>query len=1022
MKPLLMKVQAFGPYAGREIIDFRPALDSGLFGIYGATGSGKSSIFSAMTFALFGEAARSDQDIKSLRSHHADPGVTTEVELVFEIGSRRYRVVRCPEQLRPAKRGLGETREAPKASLFDVTGLDLDHLGENHTGKVLAEGKLKTVDEAIEHALGYGAAQFRQIVLLPQGKFETFLIADTKERMSILRDLFDVSIYRRLTEKLKDNAKNAEDEIRTARAVCQGRLKAEAFDTLEALAVGISEAKQRQKAIAETAIKAGQIRDAAEQAFQVAAQTDADFRAHIDAETQTQQLEAARPEMDAIAARLAGARVAQLLADADQAVVDGAVEAREAVQILEALGIELAKAIHAEQRAVQLLASLTDKQCETEAWRSSLRDLERHAETLAQAGPLQAAATEAEARAIAAVEASQQLKSRHTQLANQLKAEQLRLEEARSAASRRAALALSIAEAKAAFAAADAHEKASIQLTAANVELVRRQQDTLFSAQNLAVAEAAFHAAQAKLLDDQAMTIASRLIVGVPCPVCGSQHHPTPARGSPEAEAHGEMFKHAESEFETSKHAARDATGGLQLAEQRHRDRIDALANLAKPERPTREIATELSALQSELTGLGPLRDLDTVIALVRTSEQEAADALYAFETARDDATKNETARALAIRSREDALRLVPAELRAQDKLQAARKLLTARIAAYEAALQNAQTVRQQARDRLISAQRDQENAAANKLAADTRLQGAQAAMAARLAAHALTLATFMAHKADIPQVEAMTAQMDAWREQRSNAALRLREASERIAGLQRPDITGLKQSRDTAAATQKAAAESAIAATFRTRQLEGLQTNVAKEIERVNALETESGPLRTLADAFAGKSGPKVDLETFAIASMFNRVLEAANLRFGPMTRGRYSLVRDVHGGGNGRQGLGIAVDDAHTGRQRPTSTLSGGETFIAALALALGLSEVVESERGSVRLDTIFIDEGFGSLDSDNDAGTLEQVLQTLQDLVGRSRAVGLISHVPLVQQTIPNGFLITASPSGSRIEARS
>jgi exonuclease SbcC len=120
-------------------------------------------------------------------------------------------------------------------------------------------------------------------------------------------------------------------------------------------------------------------------------------------------------------------------------------------------------------------------------------------------------------------------------------------------------------------------------------------------------------------------------------------------------------------------------------------------------------------------------------------------------------------------------------------------------------------------------------------------------------------------------------------------------------------------------------------------------------------------------------------------------------------------------------RRGLALSVDDAYTGRQRPASTLSGGETFIAALALALGLSDIVESTRGNVRLDTIFIDEGFGSLDADSDGGTLEQVLETLQDLVGQNRAVGLISHVPLVQQAIPNGFWITKTTGGSHIEMR-
>ncbi|MCB1299601.1 MAG: hypothetical protein KDB08_11560, partial [Microthrixaceae bacterium] len=162
--------------------------------------------------------------------------------------------------------------------------------------------------------------------------------------------------------------------------------------------------------------------------------------------------------------------------------------------------------------------------------------------------------------------------------------------------------------------------------------------------------------------------------------------------------------------------------------------------------------------------------------------------------------------------------------------------------------------------------------------------------------------------------------------------------------------------------------------------------------------------------------------LETFAIAAMFDRVLEAANVRLDPMTRGRYRLERGVEGSsGRGKRGLEIEAFDINTGKARPTSTLSGGETFISALALALGLADVVESLSGKIRMDTIFIDEGFGSLDTENGAGTLDQVIQVLAALTEGSRAVGLISHVGLVQEAIPQGFYVRSTPSGSSVEER-
>ncbi len=249
----------------------------------------------------------------------------------------------------------------------------------------------------------------------------------------------------------------------------------------------------------------------------------------------------------------------------------------------------------------------------------------------------------------------------------------------------------------------------------------------------------------------------------------------------------------------------------------------------------------------------------------------------------------------------------------------------------------------------------------------------------------------------------------------------RLERAQKAIAETDRPDIAALKAARDEAQATREQALKNSLDAAARLCQLQKLHRELRDEAAALDRREAETGPLRDLAKAFFGDNDERTTLETFAIATMFEHVLAAANLRLEPMTRGRFRLSRGSEGRGRARRGLDIQVEDSFTGKARDTQSLSGGETFIAALALALGLSDVVESTRGNVRLDAIFIDEGFGSLDSADDAGTLDQVLQSLTELVGNRRAVGLISHVPLVQQTVPNGFWVTSSPSGSRIEER-
>ncbi|NJL08618.1 MAG: SMC family ATPase, partial [Methylacidiphilales bacterium] len=243
MRPMRLTLQAFGPFGGREVVDFRMALTAGLFGIYGQTGAGKSSIFSAMTFALFGEAARAEQETPSLRSDHADPDLPTEVEFVFELGMRRYVVRRRPEQTRPKQRGSGDTRDIHEAWLFDATGLAVEEISRERSGKAMAERKVGLVREALIELLGYGPEQFRQIVLLPQGRFEAFLAAGTDARRVILRELFDVSLYRRIMEKFKADAAETEKRIRQEREVCARRLAAEGFGDGDALTAGIAAAE-----------------------------------------------------------------------------------------------------------------------------------------------------------------------------------------------------------------------------------------------------------------------------------------------------------------------------------------------------------------------------------------------------------------------------------------------------------------------------------------------------------------------------------------------------------------------------------------------------------------------------------------------------------------------------------------------------------------------------------------------------------------------------------------------------------
>jgi exonuclease SbcC len=1021
MKPLRLTLDAIGPYPGRQVVDFQTAMENRIFGIYGPTGAGKSTIFSAMTFALFGEAAKSEQHASTLRSDHADPAHMTEVEFIFENRGRVYRVVRRPEQMRPAKRGGGETKESHKATLFDVTGLDLAAVGDALPGKVVAEAKVEVVNKEIVNLLGYGSAQFRQIVLLPQGRFETFLAANTQDRVKILRELFDVSLYRRLAEQIKENADAAEARVKTARDVWSGRLLAEGYATSAELAASIDKARSDLGLEREMATAGKTALDAATQAYQSAALTDQAFSEHVEADKALKALTAQADTMAGLNGRIARARSAQLLCDAEQAVDT----ARKTLDDMARLATTAAQSQQeAEAKAVKAaghLKAISEKTVDHERNMADLQACEAHAKRLEASMGLQNPAAEAAAKALSDKKRAEQSKTFHSERTRAHGEIVRQLEGARTAALRRATLRTQEAEANQALQSAKHYEHVQAQLASDKKSLERLDAEAAGAMAQLSARQAAFDEAEAELLQNHALHVAAHLVEGEPCPACGSRDHPGPAHGSMQAGSLADTYQRDKTALESARKRCEDSRTQAAAARETLARRETEFRELTVPARGAKALDGELAGLRTALETLGPDVDLDALDGKRVELENSVATALTTCQTEEAMAQDSDKAAALARQSLDDALQSVPPELRNPTRLAERRETLARKIAEFAFALEGARKHERESNDTLIAATTATAHAAETKANAETQFRSTQSSFAQRLVQAGLSEAGYRAGKGDIPRVPELEAQIGDHREKMIRADERLHKAAAAIENTDRPDLKALKDAKDAAEAALTAAKDLAAGTNARVQHLQKLATELSDEIARLDGLEQETGPLRELADAFTGRNDMKMDLETFAIATMFDHVLEAANLRLGPMTRGRYMLIRETEGRGNARRGLGLSIDDANTGRQRPASTLSGGETFIAALALALGLSDVVESTHGNIRLDTIFIDEGFGSLDADSDAGTLEQVLETLQCHVGRNRAVGLISHVPLVQQAIPNGFWITKSASGSQIALR-
>ncbi|MEL7539506.1 MAG: SMC family ATPase [Pseudomonadota bacterium] len=1020
MRPVRLTLQAFGPYANREVIDFRNAVESGLFGIYGQTGSGKSTIFSGMTFALFGEASKSEQDRTSLRSDHAAVDLLTEVEFVFDVGERRFVVVRQPDQMRPKQRGEGETQSAHEAYLFEATGLSLDEITGEERGKIIAEKKVGVVKSTIEELLGYGAEQFRQIVLLPQGRFEKFLSAKTNERVTILRDLFDVSLYQAVMADLKEQAAEAERQVREERAVCAGRLKAEGFESTDALLEGIDAAQAAVRELSVVEADTKQRALAAETVFRSAEAVEAKFVASEQAQEKLTVLMGRKAEFAAISTRVNQAECARLIMDVEAHLKAARQDVQEANNKL----AEAKEAANKAQQNVEVATEALNKEQarapQVEAARKRKDDLERFTRVLdAASASAEAvdAALKAQRIAQAAFEKSKdrldQLRNTRAQRANALKS-------ARSAENARGELMKAQTHLLTQKKAAEDYTRAEAAVRSAKATFEKENAASAKALEHEAKARSAYSAAEQALAAAQALHLATKLENDAPCPVCGSTDHPNPATGDIENAGRDQAFREARDRLEKAERAAREGSERLAGQKATFEAREETLSSLEEPTVTLVAVLEKVRQTEADLEVLGPAVNLEEAEVAIEALDQQIETQEEETERLRGEADKCRNAATEARAVRDGKLEEVPEALRAENALASGMEETSSALTAMVEAKSKAEAVLKAANKAAISASASLEGAEEAVAASKLRLEKAEATFRTRLSEQELTEEIYQSLKAAIAMIESDSASVKAFETQLNETQGAANAAASAIDDLTRPDLPALKEAHETVVVALTRATEDRIAASNRVEQLEKLRQSLEDTMRKLDKAEAESGPLRKIAALANGDNPLKLKLETYAIGAMFDRVLEAANLRLGPMTSSRYQLERDTESE-RGSRGLGIQVFDVHTGKSRGTDTLSGGETFIAALALALGLADVVESASGKVRLDTIFIDEGFGSLDTENGAGTLDQVLSVLNSLVKQSRAVGLISHVPLVQEAIPNGFYVRKSLNGSAVEER-
>lgn len=1019
MRPVLLRARAFGPFAGRIELDFRPALSRRLFGIYGPTGAGKTSILDAICFALFGASSGGERTRAHLRSDLADPETPTIVEFVFELGERRYFITREPEQeLRSTRRSL---RAFPaRAAVFDATDIAPEDITLDHPGVPLAERKVREVDEAISRLLGYSADQFRQIVVLPQGRFRDLLTASSDRRSQILRGLFDVGVFERFCTRLREEARSLEDEVRQTRAQVEAALAENGVqslgalrETAGALAADLQNLRER-KPLLQAQL------EAARSGWLAGQQLAGRIEEKRLAKEGLQALLLEQPRIDHCAERLRRARAARDITPYLNALDRAQKGQATQLKRLEDLDLEIAglgeRAQKADARLKLSLDAAPDRELlakEVEAARGTLDRVLRTAPLRDDCATAGQEADTAENALTAAQERTE--RARHA-----LEAAQAARRVHDEALVRHTALVREEGDLKRDLEQALGHDRAQKRIRDSDAGRLTARQDLEACVAAAETARNVLAELQDRTRRSQAQELAQQLGEGEPCPVCGSTSHPALAN-APELYPglESEALARARADAEAAESELDRARLGLAAAQARHAEALAASANLATPDRNAADLTIRLQEIQEALRGLeGAAAAASAGANRAMEAEREAEAARMGLSQAEAEASRRRARLEAAELQLERELAEVPPPLREQDAaerhLQALRARLEAAVRAHEDAeaevanierlVERSEAARREVQATLVGAQADTHEAVSALEAERLRLAVTQEDL--RLGAE------------DRERIGELEEAIETHVRSLAAARDRLARLETELSGVTPPDLAALGQSLEAATKALSDNAEKRAETDMRLQARNGAIARLEALEDRRTAAESAYATTGELSRLTQGQNVRRISLPDYAITAYFDDVLAAANLRFHRMSQGRFELRRkQTVEDQRSRAGLDLLVFDAHSGRERDAQTLSGGEGFMAALALALGLADVVQAESGGVRLDAIFIDEGFGHLDD----MALERALDTLREMVGEARAVGVISHVEAVKAQIPAGFEVLATVRGSQARAR-
>lgn len=913
MRPLRLEISAFGPYAGQTVLDLGRLGDRGLYLITGDTGAGKTTIFDAIAFALFGAASGDTREPSMLRSKYAAPETPTEVKLTFSYAGKEYTVRRNPEYERPARRGGGTTTERADAELIFPDG------------RVLA--KQREVDEAIRGILGVDRNQFSQIAMIAQGDFMKLILADTRDRQAIFRRIFRTGYFQKLQDELKAEAGELGRECGSMRASVQQYIDGAVCGEEDILAPDLKKAKDGLMPAAETQELIASLlkRDAEAQteAERRQAETEKRLEAVSAALVRAEEIRRARDELE---------RVRKELAE----------KAPELALRKKTLQEEKARQPEREEldRALALLGEELPRYGELDGKNGELARLEEKIRTEEAAKNTQTRALEELEKGTALLRAELKTLEAAGETREKLTAEKEKAETRRKKLDSFGRLAGQYQTSRRDF------EAAKENYLRASAESERLQRE--------------YAAANRSFLDAQAGILAETLKEGEPCPVCGSTEHPHAALRPENAPTEAQLNT-VKKAYDAAQKAAGEAS--------------------AKAGEIRGAAAAQLESLKTEAAELTGVDSVQEAAGKLPQLRRECVDSIRELELQ----IAGENRRAAR---KEELGRRIPGE---EKEASGMRDALTALRESIAAETSRSGELRKQAAE-LSGSLKFGSREIAEKQAASLAAKKKEAAAALEKAekSHAEL-------EKELTALQGRAAQMQKQLESAGTVdeEAKIREKAELTAEKER--LSEQAKELHTRAATNGRALR-----------------NIREKSAELETAEKKLGWLKTLSDTANGTLAGKerVMLETYVQMRCFDRIIARANTRFMVMSGGQYELRRRADAENNRSQsGLELDVIDHYNGTERSVKTLSGGESFKASLSLALGLSDEIQSSAGGIRLDTMFVDEGFGSLDEES----LQQAVGALAGLSEGRRLVGIISHVSELKERIDRQIVVTKEKTG-------